>query len=67
MKIIAIACNDRFFTIGKTRRKIITSNGCNEPCKNRFYCPKRNWLMLEKCPFLNLNECNNFVKMCGKI
>lgn len=49
------------------KRKSITKNGCNEPFKNRFFCPKREFFTKEKCPFENLTECYNFLKMCGRI
>jgi len=49
---------------GRKRRKL-TRKGCNEPFKNRFWCPKLQWFQKEVCPFENRNECENFVQMCG--
>ncbi len=54
---------------GKKERPQLTQNkrGCNEPFKNRFWCPKKKWFMKECCPFVNSHECENYKKMCGGI
>ncbi|MEW6501401.1 MAG: hypothetical protein ACOY8P_04320 [Thermodesulfobacteriota bacterium] len=51
---------------GRTRRKL-TKNGCNEPFKGRYWCPKRQWFQRESCPFATLQECDNFETQCGAI
>lgn len=50
---------------GKKKRLKLTRNGCNEPYKDRYWCPKRQWFSRTPCPFENLTECENFIKMCG--
>ncbi len=48
----------------KTReRKLLTRKGCNEPFKDRFWCPEQEWFMTESCPFINRHECKNFKRM----
>ena len=54
-------------TSHKGTRKAITSNGCNEPCGKRFLCPKRKWPMKEMCPFINKEECDDWVRWCGSL
>ncbi len=51
---------------GSKKRRKLTANGCNEPFKNRFWCPNKQWFMLEPCPFINQHECRNFQAMCGE-
>lgn len=51
---------------GGKKRLAITGNGCNEPFKNRYWCPKRKWFSKEPCPFINQRECRNFDSMCGR-
>ena len=50
---------------GNTTRRKLTRKGCNEPFKDRYWCPKAQWFKRERCPFENINECENFVQMCG--
>ncbi len=49
---------------GKAREKL-SKNGCNEPYKGRYWCPKMQWFRGEPCPFVNQRECRNFEAMCG--
>ncbi len=51
---------------GGTDRPQLTADGCNEPFKDRYWCPQRHWFMREACPFLNRHECYNFELMCGR-
>jgi len=53
--------------LGEKIRKKTTFEGCNEPYKKWFWCPKKMWFMREECPFYNRNECNNYKRMCGII
>lgn len=48
----------------KNRRKV-TDRGCNEPFKDRYWCPKKQWFSRESCPFVNRHECENFEMMCS--
>ncbi len=50
---------------GDRTREKITRDGCNEPFKGRFWCPKLNWFRSEACPFVNRQECENYEVMCG--
>lgn len=50
---------------GNKERPLLTPHGCNEPFKDRFYCPQKQWFMTEPCPFLNQHECRNYEAMCG--
>ena len=50
---------------GTKKRRKLTRNGCNEPYKDRYWCPKLQWFQCEPCPFLNQEECANFEIMCG--
>ena len=50
---------------GSKTRPRLTKNGCNEPYKGRYWCPKIQWFRNEACPFINLQECENFESMCG--
>jgi len=53
--------------MGDKERRRITSHGCNEPFKNRYWCPKLHWFQKECCPFANRRECENFTSMCGSV
>jgi hypothetical protein len=53
--------------LGNKKRKKITADGCNEPYRDRYWCPKLQWFQCEPCPFLNLKECENFEIMCGAL
>lgn len=50
---------------GVKQRQKITGEGCNEPFKDRYWCPKSQWFKREPCPFVNRRECENFDRMCG--
>jgi len=51
---------------GTKKRGKLTKGGCNEPFKDRYWCPtKLQWFQGEPCPFLNQKEWANFEIMCG--
>ncbi|MEW6218873.1 MAG: hypothetical protein AB1634_04970 [Thermodesulfobacteriota bacterium] len=50
---------------GDQTRRRLTHRGCNEPFRDRYWCPKRQWFQKECCPFANQRECENFASMCG--
>ncbi len=52
---------------GSKQRKQLTSSGCNEPFKDRYWCPKKQWFSTNACPFANKRECENYALMCGGI
>lgn len=52
-------------TYGRKRRQKLSEDGCNEPYKGRFWCPKKAWFRITPCPFENQTECDNYLKMCG--
>ena len=51
---------------GMKQRRMLTSNGCNEPFKKRYWCPKQQWFLKEPCPFIDRQECTNFSRMSGE-
>lgn len=50
---------------GEKKRRKVTEDGCNEPYKDRYWCPKTQWFRLTPCPFENQKECDNYISMCG--
>ena len=50
---------------GSQQRRKLTANGCNEPFRDRYWCPKKQWFQRDTCPFLNRRECENYEVMCG--
>jgi hypothetical protein len=50
---------------GNQTREKLTEDGCNEPYKNHYWCPKLQWFHSKPCPFLSQAECENFKIMCG--
>ena len=50
---------------GHGKRKKVTADGCNEPYRIRYWCPKLQWFQGEPCPFQCQQECENFRLMCG--
>ncbi len=51
---------------GQPRRQL-TSSGCNEPYKGRYWCPRKKWFRTSRCPFTNRRECQNYEVMCGSL
>ncbi len=51
---------------GGRQRRTLTECGCNEPFKDRYWCPKKRWFMKEACPFVSRHECRIFHDMCGR-
>jgi len=58
---------DGTVTNGSRKRKQLTPTGCNEPFKDRYWCPKKQWFSKESCPFVSKRECENYALMCGGI
>lgn len=52
---------------GSRTRQQISKNGCNEPFKDRYWCPKLQWFQKSPCPFINRRECENYEVMCGSL
>ena len=50
---------------GEKKRLKLTPNGCNEPFRDRYWCPRMEWFRREPCPFASKRECENYIKMCG--
>jgi hypothetical protein len=67
MSIWRFAVDEKDVRFGERRRRKITRNGCNEPYKDRYWCPKKEWFNCEPCPFLCQRECENFTLMCGGV
>lgn len=59
--------SNKHVSYGERQRRQLTANGCNEPFKNRYWCPSAAWFMTEPCPFLNRRECENYRNMCGSL
>ncbi len=51
---------------GTKQRKKLTANGCNEPFKDRYWCPKKKWFRNEPCPFIDRVECSNYSRLSGE-
>lgn len=66
MIIWQFTIQDREVSHGRRKRKLLTQKGCNEPFKDRFWCPKQKWFSKEPCPFINRRECENFSSMSGE-
>ncbi len=66
MTIWQFTIQEREVSHGRRTRKLLTHKGCNEPFKDRFWCPKQQWFSKEPCPFINLRECENFSSMSGE-
>ncbi|MFH1217273.1 MAG: hypothetical protein V1706_12295 [Pseudomonadota bacterium] len=67
MSIWRFTIQDNLVSYGEKQRKMLLRNGCNEPFKGRYWCPKAQWFQKEVCPFVNRNECENFKLMCGSL
>lgn len=67
MSVWKFSIHKNVVSIGKKHRRQLTTNGCNEPYKDRYWCPKLQWFRKESCPFANLRECENFTSMCGSV
>jgi hypothetical protein len=66
-KIWRFSLTGKVVTSGGKQRRQISRNGCNEPFKNRYWCPKSQWFQKEPCPFINRRECENYLVMCGSL
>jgi hypothetical protein len=66
MAIWKFLVNDKDVSYGNRTRKTLTNEGCNEPYKDRYWCPKKKWFTGEACPFINRHECENFTWMSGE-
>ena len=67
MAIIRFSILGNVVRFGAGQRQKLTSTGCNEPYKNRYWCPKKKWFNTEPCPFRCQRECENYQAMCGSV
>lgn len=67
MALLRIAHGNGRMRFGSYSRKATTPSGCNEPFRNNYWCPKRKWFAKEPCPFVNKQECMNFMRLAGGI
>ena len=67
MTIVSFSISNKVVRFGSGERQQLTSNGCNEPYKDRYWCPKKKWFNREPCPFLCKRECENYQVMCGSL
>lgn len=68
-KIINITCNQAGLQVGGFKRVLLTpdtgiSCSCNEPYKERYWCPKQKWFMADPCDFTNRFECQLWEDQC---
>ena len=66
MTIWQFSLQDGKVQIGRKKRLMFTTSGCNEPYKDRYWCPKKKWFRLEPCPFVSRRECNNYSRLSGE-
>jgi len=66
MAIWQFKVNGKDVSYGNRFRSSLTQTGCNEPFKDRYWCPKKKWFTKEACPFINRRECENFTWMSGE-
>lgn len=64
-RIWKFSIKGKVVSYGTRERCRLSAVGCNEPYKDRFWCPKLQWFRKERCPFLNRRECENYEVMCG--
>ncbi|MDH5297750.1 MAG: hypothetical protein OEV91_01885 [Desulfobulbaceae bacterium] len=67
MSIWKFTVEDEMVRYGDNKRQRLTTQGCNEPFRGRYWCPKLKWFRKESCPFTNQRECTNFEAMCGSL
>ena len=67
MALWQVRTEGEYIELGFFRRKKLNSQGCNEPFKDRFWCPKRKWFLKSPCPFINKKECDNYKRLCGAL
>jgi len=67
MAIIRFSILGNVVQFGAGQRQKITDSGCNEPYKDRYWCPRKKWFNQEPCPFPCLRECENYQAMCGSV
>ncbi|MGE4299844.1 MAG: hypothetical protein AB7E47_17640 [Desulfovibrionaceae bacterium] len=59
-----VTMRDNTVVWGDRRRTLLTANGCNEPFKGRFWCPRKKWFRTTPCPFASRHECGAYQRMC---
>jgi len=67
MGVWKFVVQDNDVRCGERTRLKLTPDGCNEPFKDRYWCPKRQWFRREPCPFENETECEIYILMCGSL
>lgn len=67
MALWKVNMDGKYVHFGPVRRRRLTTNGCNEPFSDRYWCPRKKWFLREPCPFVNRRECDNYIKMTGSI
>jgi hypothetical protein len=67
MPVWKFSVNEGETTYGNKKRKSLSKKGCNEPFRNRYWCPKLQWFRKTPCPFINRHECETFEVMCGSL
>ncbi|MGV1099815.1 hypothetical protein ACUUL3_10465 [Thiovibrio sp. JS02] len=67
MAIIRFSILGNVVRFGARERQKLSATGCNEPYKDRYWCPRKKWFSKEPCPFACKRECENYLTMCGSL
>jgi hypothetical protein len=65
-KILRFTVSNGKVSIGNKERMQLTKNrrGCNEPFKDKYWCPQKRWFMNSPCTFYSQHECEIFNASC---
>ena len=66
MSVINISCSKDGLQVGNFKRKLLVPSwdSCNEPWKDRYWCPKLKWFRAKPCPFINRHDCVAWEDQC---
>lgn len=67
MNVWQVQMDGNQMMFGSSRRPMFSDQGCNEPFKTYFWCPRRKWFRKEPCPFGSRGECDTYRRMCGSL
>ncbi len=67
--IVDIRCNKQGLKVGAFERKLLIEDSsescsCNEPYKDKYWCPELKWFMNNPCPFVSRQDCTNWENQC---
>lgn len=67
MTVWSVKTDGKNICFGTVRRRMVSRNGCNEPFKGAYWCPKKKWFQKEPCPFASKLECQSWQRMAGSL